>query len=84
LVRTTREERRIESVKHDHGRMYRCKTVSLDGLPEYGEWFGTESDLRAAMVGVVRELGKKYYCETTKISCTACDAGGSAAVVSVL
>jgi hypothetical protein len=84
VVRLTREERRAESVKHDHGRMYRCKTVSLDGSLAYGEWFGTESDLRAAMGFLTRDLGKRYYCETAKISCPACEAGEEPTVISVL
>ncbi len=70
-----------EIIKHDHGQMYRCKIVSLTEPVEYGEWFGTESDVRAALRGSGRELGLRYYCETKAITCPQCEANEKAKVI---
>jgi len=73
-----------ELIKHDHGRMYRCKIVPIGGPVEYGEWFGTESDVRAALAGIVRALDKRYYCETKLITCPKCETTESAKVICTL
>ena len=36
----------------------------------YGEWFNTEKELRDAMQGVTRAIGKRYYCEAKMVNCT--------------
>jgi hypothetical protein len=77
-------EDRPEPKRHNHGRMYRCKIVLPTGLTEYGEWFGTESDVRAAMANLVRSLGARYYCEMKMISCPECNADEGAKVISAL
>jgi len=64
--------------------MYRCKIVPIVGQPEYGDWFGTESDVRAAMRSLARDLGKRYYCEMKMITCFECDADEPAKVISAL
>jgi hypothetical protein len=64
--------------------MYRRKIVPFAGPPEYGEWFGTEMDVRATMRGFVRNIGKRYYCEMKRITCTECDAEEPAKVISAL
>jgi len=81
---TVSVEDRLESKQHDHGQMFRCKIVPFTGPPEYGEWFGTESDVIAAMRSLVRNLGARYYCETKMITCPECDADESAKVISAL
>jgi hypothetical protein len=55
---------------HNHGHVYRAKIVSSNGQPEYSEWFNTEKELRAAMQGVTRAMGKRYYCEAKMVNCT--------------
>ncbi len=66
---------------HDHGQMFRCKIVPLTGPIEYGEWFGTESDVRDALQHAGRELGKRYYCEIKAMTCPQCDANVHARVI---
>jgi hypothetical protein len=68
-------------IKHDHGQMYRCKIVPVAGPTEYGEWFGTESDVRDALKRIGRDLGKRYYCETKAMTCPQCDASEKAHVI---
>jgi hypothetical protein len=55
---------------HNHGQIYRAKIVSIDGRTEYGGWFNTEKELRDAMQGVTRAIGKRYYCEAKMLNCT--------------
>jgi len=74
----------LEPKKHNHGQMYRAKIVPSIGPPEYGEWFGTEADLRSAMRGLTRSIGKRYYCETKMIACSECEGGEAAKVISTL
>ena len=69
----SRQEGSTGLKKHDHGRVYRWKIVPFAGPPEYGEWLGTESDVRAAMRGLARAVGMRYYCETKSITCPECD-----------
>jgi len=64
--------------------MYRCKMVPFAGPNEYGEWFGTESEVQAAMRSVTRKLGTRYYCETKIVTCPECGGEESATVISVL
>jgi hypothetical protein len=70
--------------KHDHGRMFRWKGVPFNGTPEYGEWLGTEADVRAAMQGVTRRLGGRYYCEAKSITCPDCDTDRPPVVICTL
>jgi len=70
--------------KHDHGQMYRAKIVPFTGPSEYGEWFRTESELRLALRGMVRDIGKRYYCERKMIACGECDVDEPAKVISTL
>lgn len=70
-------------IKHDHGRMFRAKIVPFTGPTEYGEWFGTESEVRAAFKSA-RDIGKKYYCETIAISCPECATDEKPHVVGML
>jgi 6-pyruvoyl-tetrahydropterin synthase len=71
---------------HDHGHTYRAKIVSTDGRTEYGEWFNTEKELRDAMQGVTRAIGKRYYCEAKKAQCTepGCDVDPTPRVIAAL
>lgn len=56
--------------KHNHGQVFRAKIVNMNsGGTEYGEWFNTEGDLRAAMSAVARHLGSRYYCEASMVPC---------------
>jgi hypothetical protein len=77
-------EDRPEPKKHNHGRMYRCKIVPFAGATEYGEWLGTESEVRAAMSNRVRRLGTRYYCEMKTITCPECNINEGAKVISAL
>ena len=56
---------------HRHGRVYRAKIVSVDGQRNRGmaKWFNTEKELRDAMQGVTRAIGKRYYCEAKMVNC---------------
>ena len=72
------------AVKHDHGQLFRAKVTPYGGVPEYGEWFHSESALRAAMKDVARELGKRYYCEVKTITCAECDANENPRVIATL
>ena len=74
----------MELKKHNHGQMYRAKIVPFTGSPEYGEWFSTESELRLAMRGMVRDIGKRYYCEKKMIACGECEVDERAKVISTL
>ena len=74
----------MESKKHKHGQMYRAKIVPFKGLPEYGDWFCTESELRTAMQGLIRKIGTRYYCEAKQIGCSECEVDESARVISAL
>ena len=67
--------------KHNHGRMYRCKIVPFAKPAEYGEWLGTESEVKAALV---RSLGARYYCEMKMITCAECNVDGDAKVIAAL
>jgi hypothetical protein len=74
----------LELKKHNHGQMYRAKVVPFTGPPEYGEWFSTEYELRVAMRGMVRDIGKRYYCEKKMIACGECKIDERAKVISTL
>jgi hypothetical protein len=52
--------------------------------PPYGEWFCTESELRAAMSGRIRNIGTRYYCEAKLIGCSECEVDERAKVISAL
>ena len=71
---------------HNHGRVYRAKIVSTDGRTEYGEWFNTEKELRDAIKGVTRAIGKRYYCEAKMVNCTqpGCDVDPTPRVITIL
>ena len=71
---------------HNHGRVYRAKIVSTDGRTEYGEWFNTEKELRDAIKGVTRAIGKRYYCEAKMVNCTqpGCDVDPTPRVIATL
>ena len=71
---------------HNHGRVYRAKIVSTDGRTEYGEWFNTEKELRDAIKGVTRAIGKRYYCEAKMMNCTqpGCDVDPTPRVITTL
>jgi hypothetical protein len=79
-----RLEGSVELKKHNHGQMFRLKMVPFTGPSEYGEWFDTESELRLAMRGTVREIGKRYYCEKKMIACGECEVDERAKVISTL
>jgi len=64
--------------------MYRAKIVPFAGPPEYGEWFGTESDVRSEMQKVARDIGKRYYCETIMIACPECEDDRKPRVIALL
>lgn len=64
--------------------MFRAKMVPFTGPSEYGEWFSTESELRLAMRGMVRNLGTRYYCEKKMIACGECEVDESAKVICTL
>ena len=70
--------------KHDHGRLYRAKIVPFQGPPEFGEWFGNESDLISAMKQTTRRIGNSYYCESKMITCPECDVGEDPKVIATL
>jgi hypothetical protein len=55
---------------HNHGYEYRAKIVGSNGQPEYSDWFNTEQALRDSMRGVIRNIGKRYYCEARMVPCT--------------
>ncbi|HXP84832.1 MAG TPA: hypothetical protein VN841_08940 [Bryobacteraceae bacterium] len=74
----------VSPKKHDHGQLYRAKMVPYVGPTQYGEWFGTESDLRASMRGQARAIGTRYYCETKMIGCAECETGDRAKVICTL
>jgi hypothetical protein len=74
----------VKSEKHNHGQLYRAKIVPYAGQPRYGEWFGTESDLRTSMREQARPLGTKYYCETKMIGCAECQVDEHAKVICTL
>lgn len=74
----------LEPKKHKHGRMFRAKMVPLSGPPEYGEWFCTESELHAAMRGLIGSIGTRYYCEARLIGCGECEVDERAKVISTL
>lgn len=74
----------MELRKHNHGQMYRAKVVPFTGPPEYGEWFSTEADLRAAMRSLDRNIGSRYYCEAKMIACGECEVDERAKVISTL
>jgi hypothetical protein len=71
---------------HNHGRVYRTKIVSTDGRTEYGEWFNSEKELRDAIKGVTRAIGKRYYCEAKMVNCTqpGCDVDPTPRVITTL
>ena len=71
---------------HNHGRVYRAKIVSTDGRTEYGEWFNTEKELRDAIKGITRAIGKRYYCEAKMVNCTqpGCDVDPTPRVITTL
>lgn len=64
--------------------MYRAKIVPFTGPSEYGEWFDTESELRMAMRGMIRDIGKRYYCEKKTVACGECEVDERAKVISTL
>jgi hypothetical protein len=70
---------------HHHGSVYRAKIVSA-GRTEYGEWFNTEKELRDAMQGAKRAIGKRYYCETKMVNCMqpGCDVDPNLRVIATL
>jgi hypothetical protein len=70
--------------KHNHGQLYRAKIVPYLGAPEYGEWFGTETDLRASMRAQTRPIGTRYYCDTKLIGCPECAVDDLAKVICAL
>lgn len=70
--------------KHAHGQLYRVKIAPFSGPTEYGEWFGSEAMLRSAMLGVARDIGKKYYCEAMTIHCSECEVDEKPKVIAVL
>lgn len=74
----------MEPKKHKHGQMYRAKIVPSGGPPEYGEWFCTESEVRAVMRRLIRNVGTRYYCEAKQIGCTECKVDERARVISTL
>ena len=71
---------------HNQGRVYRAKIVGADGRTEHGEWFNTEKELRDAMQGVTRAIGKRYYCEAKMSNCTqpGCDVDPNPRVIATL
>ena len=77
-------ERSKDLKKHDHGQMYRWKIVPFTGPPEYGEWLGTENDVRAALQSLTRNVGGRYYCEMKSITCPECDKDEGAKVICAL
>jgi hypothetical protein len=74
----------VELKKHNHGHMYRAKIVPFTGPSQYGEWFHTESELRLALQGMVRDIGKRYYCEKKMVACAECEVDEHAKVISTL
>ncbi len=74
----------MDTKKHKHGQMFRAKIVPFGGPTEYGDWFCTEAELRAAMRGVIRKLGARYYCEAKPIGCSECEVDESARVIATL
>jgi len=78
------EQDRLEAMRHNHGRMYRCKIVPSSGPPQFGEWFASESDLNESRRSLGRKLGERYYCETKKITCAECEVDEPPKVISVL
>ncbi len=62
-----------ERKSHNHGDLFRAKIVPFAGPAEYGEWFATEAEVRSAMRGVARDIGKRYYCETKVMTCAECE-----------
>lgn len=72
-------------VNHKHGQMYRAKMVPFGGgPPEFGAWFCTEAELRAALQGLNRKLGTRYYCEAKAIGCSECEVDERAKVICAL
>jgi hypothetical protein len=67
------EPKKHNPMDHKHGQMYRAKMVPYRGPTEYGAWFCTESELRAALQGQDRKLGTRYYCEAKPIGCSECE-----------
>jgi len=74
----------LKKMKHNHGRMYRCKIVPSSGPAQFGDWFASESDLNASRRSLGRKLGERYYCEMKKITCLECDVDEPARVIAVL
>ena len=74
----------LKPKKHAHGKMYRAKIVPFRGPAEYGDWFCTESELRAAMRGLIRNIGTRYYCEAKLIGCSECEVDEPAKVICTL
>ena len=70
--------------KHSHGYLYRAKIAPFRGPTEYGEWFGSEADLRTAMRETARNIGSKYYCEAKTISCAECEVDEKPRVIAAL
>lgn len=74
----------MESRKHAHGHLYRVKITPFTGPPEFGEWFESEAALRSAMREVVRDIGKRYYCEAKMINCAECEVDEHPKVIAAL
>ena len=70
--------------KHAHGSFTAPRLRRLSGPTEYGEWFGTEAALRAAMREVARTIGSRYYCEAKTIGCAECEVDESPKVIAAL
>jgi hypothetical protein len=70
--------------KHSHGHLYRAKIAPFSGPIEYGEWFPSETLLRAAMSSIARDIGKRYYCEAKSIHCAECEVDEKPQVIAAL
>jgi hypothetical protein len=79
-----RQEDARELRKHNHGQMYRLKMVPFGRPPQFGEWLGTEADVRTALESVARNVGGRYYCEMKAITCPECSADQPARVICAL
>jgi hypothetical protein len=64
--------------------MFRAKIVPYSGVNEYGEWYASEIEVRAAMEKLKRALGSRYYCEMQMIACETCSVSEDAKVIAIL
>ena len=74
----------MELKKHAHGNLYRAKIAPFSGPIQYGEWFGSEAALRAAMRDQARDIGSRYHCEAKPIGCEECGVEEKPKVIAAL